>query len=263
MDHISSSAATTCTDLAAALCTLGIPRHPERPLEVLVGDADRVAFYFVGDSPCGIYHADSMIRAWEDRIWQNARPRHPLTYMRCALRNRSVLLDYAKSSTPCGIVSRNAGEHLQVVRIEAGHTAPPPPLATGRADAPANDSLRTDNLELASALLACGIPLWRPLPILRQAGRLIFFFAAASPDGKFQAAPLMLAWQQADWYLLHPEHPVAYIHCAMLNRRALLDEISGHPTTVCIMQASGMPAFLSLNAPPALEKSFLAELNAN
>ena len=262
MEHI-SSASTISTDLAACLCTLGIPRHPERPLEVLVGDAQQVAFYFVGNSPCGDYSAAECIQAWSDRDWQNLRPQHPLTYIRCALRNRQVLIEYAHEQCQCGIVSRGNGSRLHIVKIRPEHRFTPAKLdwQTSR-DGPANDSLRTESIELAACLLACGVPLLKCLPVTRQAGRLTFFFAPSDLSGLFQTAPLMLAWQDKDWHLSHPEHPFAYLACAIRNRHHLLGEIRNHPTTVCILQRNGLPAFLSLNAPPALEKTFLAELNA-
>ena len=262
MEHLRSSS-TVCTDLAAALCTLAIPRHPERPLEVLVGDAEQTAFYFVGDSPCGDYSASTMIKAWSDRAFHAAHPRHPLSYIKSGLINRDVLLDYAKGGTPCGIVSRGDGARLQVVRILPDHRCPPVPLrATTPHDAAANDSLRTESLELAAALLACGIPLWAPLSIARAAGRLTFFFAPSDPTGAFPTAALMLAWQNPEWYLAHPEHPLAYLYCAFENRRRLLAEVRSHTPTACMLQRNDLPAFLSLNAPPELEAIFYREFEA-
>jgi hypothetical protein len=261
MEHI-RSASTICTELAACLCTLGIPLHPERPLEVLVGDAEQVAFYFVGSSPCGNFEAEETIKAWSDRAFLTNEPRHPIARMKTGFQNRRCLLDYSKNAVPCGIVSRGSGARLQVVHITPEHRYPPPQLRSGPAPDPATcAALRTEDIDLASALLACGIPLWTPLPITRAAGKLIFFFAPTDLTGTYQTRELMLAWQQPEWYLAHQEHSLAYLFCAFANRRQLLAEVKARVPTVCIMQRSGLPAFLSLNAPPALEKIFLAEVD--
>ena len=259
MEHI-RSASTICTELAACLCTLGVPLHPERPFEVLVGDAEQVAFYFVGASPCGLYLAEDTIRAWSDIHFLRENPRHPIAYMKTGMQNRRCLLDYSKGEQPCGIVSREYGARLQVVSIQPYHRCQPPLLRSGPAPDPATcDALRTEDLDLASALLACGIPLWTPLPLSRAAGRLVFFFAPCDPGGLYHTRELMLGWQTQDWHLAHPEHPLAYLFCAFANRKALLAEVKARVPMVCILQRSGLPAFLSLNAKPELEKKFFEE----
>jgi len=86
---------TTNTDLAAALCTLGIPRNSEKPLEIFVGDVERIAFFFEEASTCGLYQMGDCVGMWDDPALDHSRPHHALTFMRSGLRSRSRLINYA------------------------------------------------------------------------------------------------------------------------------------------------------------------------
>jgi hypothetical protein len=251
------STQTTNTDLAAALGTLGIPRDPVQPLQVLVGEIEQVAFFFGIGSPCGVYQTGHMIAAWDDSHWATSHPRHALAYMRSGLRNRSRLLEYAKGTTRIGISGRPGGR-LEAVPV-THHVSRPASSSAQVPDAATTPRLQTDDLELAACLLACGIPLWRDMPIERRGTELSFFFHAASPCGQFHTRHLMLAWQDAHWHIAHPEHPFAYLSCAFENRRRLLREVKQKVPMVTFLRA-GYPQFLSLNADPKTESTFMAEL---
>jgi hypothetical protein len=261
MDFIqgTSAASTTCTELAALLGTLGIPRHAEKPLEVLVGDVEQVCFIFEAASTDGEYQTANMIRAWTDPHFPCGHPRHPLTYVRAAFHSRRALLGYAKERMPCGIVAR--GPRLEAIRIRPEHAVPPPPLRCGAIpDAATTPALHTECVELACALLACGIPLWSPLPVTREDKRLVFFFHPSDPTGDYNTRQLMLAWEDATWHLQHPEHPFSYLWCAFENRRRLMTEVRSHSPTVCLIQANGLPAFIPLHASAELETKFTRAL---
>jgi len=250
----------TNTDLAAALCTLGIPRHAEQPLQVLVGEIERVCFYFEEKSLCGNYLTGECVHLWDSPDTDSARPRHALAYMRTALRSRHRLLDYAHQKSRIGVARRPAGR-FEVVRLpglpaSAAVNTPRVPAP----DAATTPRLQTDDIELAASLLACGVPLWRDIPIQRTAlDRVSFFFQPVSPCGEFHARPLILAWQDPTWHERHPEHPFAYLWCAFENRRRLLREIKTKTPTVVFMRA-GYPQFLTLNADPKTESTFMKAL---
>lgn len=253
---------TTNTDLAAALGTLGIPRDAEQPLQVLIGDVEQVAFFFGMASACGEYATARMIAAWDDPAFDRTHPQHAMAYMKCALRSRRKLLDYAKGHARIGIAARSAGK-FEIVTIPHGHGRPmTPPPRVPAPDASTTPRLQTDEIDLAAALLACGIPLWADVPIERRGtDRVSFFFQPSSPCGQFHARELMLAWQDPQWHTQHPEHPFAYLWCVFENRRRLLREVKTKVPMVVFMRA-GLPQFLSLNADAKLEKTFMQELNA-
>jgi len=250
---------TTNTDLAAALGTLGIPRDPEQPLQVLIGEMEQVAFFFGMASPCGNYETGVMISAWDDVEWPRSHPRHALSYMISGLRNRKNLIRYAKGQGRVGIATRPGGR-FEVVNLSGDaqpfrprHRAPAPEAST-------TPRLQTDDIELASSLLACGIPLWEDFPIERQGPeRISFFFQPMSPCGQFNTRALMLAWQDTKWHIANPEHPFAYLSCVFENRRRLLREVRHHRPMVVFLRA-GFPQFLSLNADAKTESVFMEEL---
>ena len=256
------SSQTTNTDLAAALGTLGIPRDAEQPVKVLIGEIEQIAFFFGMVSACGHYETGAMIAAWDDPAFDRTHPQHAMSYMRAALRSRKKLLDYAKGHARIGIATRGAGK-FEVVPVPHGHGRPmTPPPRVPAPDRSTTPRLQTDDLELAAALLACGIPLWSDVPIERRGeNRVSFFFQPASPCGAFNTRELMLAWQDSRWHEGHPEHPFAYLWCVFENRRRLIREVKAKVPLVVFMRA-GFPQFLSLNADAKLEKSFMEELKS-
>lgn len=253
---------TTNTDLAAALCTLAIPRNAEQPLQVFVGEIERVAFYFQEASPCGNYHTNDCIQMWDALDLDSARPKHALTYMRTALRSRSRLLDYVGRRSRIG-VSRRPGDRFEIVHMPGAI----PTDKVRNASAPAPDPsttprLQTDDLELSAALLSCGLPLWKDAPIARTTDtRVSFFFQPVSPCGSYHTRELILAWQDAAWHQRHPEHPFAYLWCVFENRRRLMRELRSKVPTITFLRA-GYPQFLTMNADPHTEGTFMAALKA-
>ncbi len=246
----------TNTDLAAALGTLGIPRNEENPLLVLAGEMEQVGFFFGEVSDCGTYTASEMVPLWDDFNLPRTHPKHALTYMRIGLRNRSRLINYAHGKERVGMVTRPGGQ-IEVINHQGPRPAP-------GARVPAPDSattprLHVEDLELAAAMLACGIPLWKDVPISRTEERLAFFFMPASPCGLFNARQLMLAWQDRQWHQSHPEHPFAYLSCVFENRRRLMREVRLKQPLAVFLRA-GFPHFLSLNADAKTETLFMREL---
>ena len=180
--------------------------------------------------------------------------------MKAALRSRKKLLDYAKGRARIGIAARSGGR-FEVVNVPHGAGRPSaPPARVPAPDASTTPRLQTDDIELACALIACGVPLWRDVPIERHGPeRVSFFFQPASPCGMFQTRELMLAWQDPQWHTKHPEHPFAYVSCAFENRRRLIREVRMKKPLVVFVRA-GFPQFVSLDADPKVEAVFMEEL---
>ena len=59
--------------------------------------------------------------------------------------------------------------------------------------------------------------------------------------------------------LSDPEHPFAYVKCALMNRERLVDKVKQGVPLACIKRR-GKIAFLPLNASPATEDLFLRQL---
>jgi hypothetical protein len=116
---------------------------------------------------------------------------------------------------------------------------------------------------LAAALTAVGIPLAeKPFLQVMEDGcreRTIWLFEAQSEDGKHDTRQLIAAWDDASWHLAHPEHPFAYIKCALKNREQLVDKVKQNAPLACIRK-NGKIGFIPLNASPRTEERFLRQL---
>jgi hypothetical protein len=122
----------------------------------------------------------------------------------------------------------------------------------------------TSNTCLAAALTAVGIQLAEK-PFVRVVGdgirgeRTVWFFDPQSHCGNYQTKELIAAWHDDAWHLAHPEHPFAYIKCALLNRQRLVDKVKQDVPLACV-QRRGKIAFIPLDATPRTEDMFLRYL---
>jgi hypothetical protein len=125
-------------------------------------------------------------------------------------------------------------------------------------------SVSTSNTCLAAALAAVGIPL-AARPLARVVGddirgeRVVWFFEPQSPDGSMVTRRLIDAWNDEAWHLANPEHPFAYVKCALLNRERLVDKIKRDVPLACVKRR-GKIALIPLDAPPRTEDFFLRHL---
>lgn len=124
--------------------------------------------------------------------------------------------------------------------------------------------LETQNLPLAAALAAAGVPLDRNCPcreILREGAKpvVFFFFEPTTADGRWTTRELIEAWNDPEWHRRNPEHPFAYIKCAMGNRERLLDLVKERTPLACV-QRGRKQAFLSVNASTSLQDAIFAHL---
>jgi len=91
--------------------------------------------------------------------------------------------------------------------------------------------LSTDNLALASAILAMGIPLQtEALKIQKDNGKTkyVFLFEDSNEDGDVKTNDLIKAWNDPDFPANNTEDPFAFIICAFRNREKMLDELKQH-----------------------------------
>ena len=125
-------------------------------------------------------------------------------------------------------------------------------------------STATSNTCLAAALAAVGIPLAEK-PFVRVVGdgirgeRVVWFFDQQSPDGNFETKELITAWNDDAWHLANPEHPFAYIKCALKNREQLVDKVKQDVPLACVKRR-GKIAILPLDASTRTEDLFLRHL---
>lgn len=125
-------------------------------------------------------------------------------------------------------------------------------------------STATTNTSLAAALTAVGIPLSEK-PFLKVVGdgirgeRTVWFFEPQSPCGKYKTKELIAAWGDDAWHLANPEHPFAYIKCALSNRERLVDKVKQDVPLACVKRR-GKIAFIPLDASPRTEEMFLRYL---
>ena len=85
------------------------------------------------------------------------------------------------------------------------------------------------------------------------------FFDPQSPDGRFQTKELIAAWHEDAWHLANPEHPFAYIKCALKNRESLVDKVKQDVPLACVKRR-GKIALIPLNAPAHVEDFFIRNL---
>ena len=125
-------------------------------------------------------------------------------------------------------------------------------------------STATSNTCLAAALSTVGVMLAEK-PFARVVGdgirgeRVVWFFEPQSRCGKFKTKDLIAAWNDEAWHLANPEHPFAYMKCALKNREALVDKVKRDVPLACLSRR-GKIALLPLDASPATEDFFLRQL---
>jgi hypothetical protein len=122
----------------------------------------------------------------------------------------------------------------------------------------------TGNTALAAALTAVGIPL-ASKPFVRVVGdgirgeRIVWFFEPQSLCGKYDTKELIAAWGDESWHRANPEHPFAYIKCALRNREHLVDKVKQDVPLACVKRR-GRIAFIPLDAPAGVEDFYLSRL---
>ncbi len=125
-------------------------------------------------------------------------------------------------------------------------------------------STATTNTALAAALTAVGIPL-SDKSFIKVVGdgvrgeRTMWFFEERSLCGKYKTRELIAAWSDDSWHLANPEHPFAYIKCALSNREKLVDKVKQEVPLACVKRR-GKIAFIPLNATLQEQDMFMRQL---
>ena len=124
-------------------------------------------------------------------------------------------------------------------------------------------SNRTSNTALAAALTAVGVPLAEK-PFIKivdgaKGERTIWMFESTSYDGKYKTSDLIAAWKDPAWHMANPEHPFAYIACALKNREWLVDKVKKE-CPIVEMRRNGKTLFLPLTAPVEVADKFIRML---
>lgn len=111
----------------------------------------------------------------------------------------------------------------------------------------------TTNTMLAAALAAMGIPFdTKPNSIVTGDGiagdsRITWYFEPRSTCGLYSTAQLLAAWDDKEWHRRNPEHPFAYIKCAMQNFCRLMDKVK-RDVPIGMIKQRGKIALVSLNS---------------
>lgn len=113
----------------------------------------------------------------------------------------------------------------------------------------------TNDISLASALLALGIPPLKEQPYFKTKNskgndQYMFQFQMVSDCGLYKTQDMISAWYDSEFHLKNPEHAFSYIKCAFSNREGILDLINKDPGMVMIKQ-HGKIAIVSKNASEA------------
>lgn len=123
--------------------------------------------------------------------------------------------------------------------------------------------IETNDLALASALLALGIPFFEGTPFMKtrtaKGESYTFLFQEQSNCGTFKTGEMIRAWNDPTFHEKNPEHPFSYISCAYRNKEALLDKVKGGLELV-IIEKNGKIAIISKNASADLQHKIFSQL---
>jgi len=111
--------------MVAALLTLGIPLHPEHGIrefrEVVDGKPVRTIMWTLQpQSIGGDYDTVEAISNWQNAIWLEANPNHPLTFIKRAFDNHTRMVSHIKTSVPLAMVRR--GKKVALIPMNASPT---------------------------------------------------------------------------------------------------------------------------------------------
>jgi len=122
--------------------------------------------------------------------------------------------------------------------------------------------IQTNDLALASVLLSLGIP-FADTPFMKtrtvRGEQYSFFFQEVSNCGQFKTLEMMKYWNDPDFHVNNPEHPLAYMKCAYQNKEGLLDKINKGLDLV-VIEKNGKMAIVSKNASEELQSKIFSQL---
>ena len=124
--------------------------------------------------------------------------------------------------------------------------------------------IKVQNLSLAAALLAIGIPFDEATPFITTkkldgASETLFFFGETSMCGNYSTMQMINAWNDPQFHIMYPEHPFAYIACAFKNRDGLLDKVKQSADMV-VIEKNGKLAVISKAASVETQTKIFSQL---
>jgi hypothetical protein len=108
--------------LASALLAVGVPFCDTPFMKSRTLKGEQYTFFFKESSACGAYQTLDLLKAWDDPLFHERNPEHPLSYIRCAYQNKEGLLDKVnqgldlvviEKNGKMAIISKNASADLQ------------------------------------------------------------------------------------------------------------------------------------------------------
>jgi hypothetical protein len=124
--------------------------------------------------------------------------------------------------------------------------------------------IKVQNLSLAAALLAIGIPFDEATPFITTkkldgSSETLFFFKDVSMCGQYGTLQMINAWNDPNFHINNPEHPFAYISCAFKNRDGLLDKVKQSADMV-VIEKNGKLAVISKSASLETQNKVFSQL---
>lgn len=122
--------------------------------------------------------------------------------------------------------------------------------------------IEINDLSLVSCLLALGIPFCEQ-PFIKvktvKGEQYKFFLQESSTCGEFQTLKMMNAWNDPQFHIDNPEHPLAYMKCAYTNRNGLLDVVN-QSVELVVIEKNGKKAIISKDASEDLKAKIFSQL---
>lgn len=90
-------------------------------------------------------------------------------------------------------------------------------------------------------------------------GNVTYYFDQVSNCGQYRVSEMIAAWEDESWHERNPEHPFAYIKCALLNLAAI-QERNRKDTPLAKIQKGRKFALIGLNSTAGFERRMLGRL---
>jgi len=120
-------------------------------------------------------------------------------------------------------------------------------------------SVSTSNTWLAAALTALGIEPNPDHPLTSVCGpsistlRVTWYFAPRSVCGKYETGAMIKAWEDPNFHVREPEHPLSYLKTGFENHARLVDLIKQN-VPIAMVRRGNKIAFLSTDAPDSVQR---------
>lgn len=197
-------------------------------------------------SDCGKWNLGELIKWWRDRQFHVKFPDHPFMRVKAAMASSKAMIDAILHHR--GISTEMRGDSMIAVAMDSANIRPK-----------RDGWHETDDTRKVSAFLAMGFKVEE----IRAAGsRRIFQIDTVSHIGKHHFQPLEVAWNDANFHKLNPQHPFAYVKSAMWNYDYLVNAIRNDKPLVDLSENAGDGgpiAFLHPDCSAETERKILSQ----